>query len=464
MTTARSQEIAALLCDGLKRHGVAGAALAIAVDGELTEYAAGVADCVTGEAMRPDTLCLVGSTTKVYTATLIMQLVEQGQVVLDDRVIDYLPSFSIADPDATADLTVRHLLSHTSGLGVGPYDRHSWCDDAVQRYVESLNGLRPVHPPGEYWGYSNAAYVVAGRIVEVLTGMTWDNALRENVLVPGALSLSYTMPDELLLQRVAKPHIRTPGHELEVGSRWGLSRPAGPTGGTLATSAGDLVRFAQIHLAGGLGSTGRRVLGSEAVIAMQERQAAVPQGWPYGDEWCVGWFSGTWGRQRMIGHVGHNGGSGSQLAVLPDAGGAMALVFNSVPGDATLAHELFAQLASELFGAAKPAPWLPKAAHPLSDLGPLAGEYSNDLGRVHVEVSDDALLVTADLANQPAPPEPVRYLPITATAYGSGTLSAHAALPPSGFLTPELFFAGFDPVGRPALLYRSVFPFRRTDP
>jgi CubicO group peptidase (beta-lactamase class C family) len=233
-------DIAALLFDAVRAHGVAGAALAVVVDGEVTEFAAGVADCRTREPMRTDTLCLIGSTTKVYTATLLMQLATSGRVSLDAPVRRYLPDFRLADADATADLTVRHLLAHSTGIGVGSYTGYGCEDDAVARYVASLATQPSVHPPGERWGYSNAAYIIAGRIVEVVTGLPWDVAVRRRLLDPAGLFLSRTSPEELLLLPVAKPHLRHADGRLEIAGQWGAcGRSRGPSGSTLATSAGD---------------------------------------------------------------------------------------------------------------------------------------------------------------------------------------------------------------------------------
>jgi CubicO group peptidase (beta-lactamase class C family) len=411
--------------------------------------------------MRPEAHCLIGSTTKVFTATLLLQLVEEGRVALDDPVRRHLPDFRLADEEAAAALTVRHLLSHQTGLGIGSYANAGSDDGAVERYVAQLAAQPSVHAPGERWGYSNAGFIVAGRIVEALTGLPWDRALRVRVLERGGLRQSESRAEELLLRPVAKPHVLVEGR-LDVAGQWGIGgRGHGPTGGTLATSAGDLARFAALHLRGGVAENGERVLSWESVAAMQARQSTVPAGWPYGDGWCLGWFCGTWSGHHMVGHAGHVAGAGSQLAVLPELDGALALVFNSVPGDATLAHELFETLARELFAVQKPPPWLPDPGALRLNLARYAGTYANDLGTLTVSVDGDRLLVRSRTETDESE---TMYRPITTTAFGSGELGAHAASPPEGYLTPEIFFEGEVPDGGPAFLYRSVFPYRRQRP
>lgn len=467
MTMARMDDLTAasivdLLNARLAEHPVLGCGLAVALDGQVFEFAAGVADARTGEPMRPNTLCLIGSTTKVYTATLVMQLVDEGRVALDAPVRRYLPDLQLADEEAASSLTIRHLLSHKSGLGVGDYADDHRDDWAVARYVSRLVDQPSVHAPGERWGYSNVAFVIAGRVVEAVTGLPWDDVLEQRLLRPAGLHQSSTRSEELLLHPIAKPHIRLPSGAAEVAPRWGVAgRALGPTGSTLAASAGDLVRFANIHLQGGLAPDGTRLIAAESVAALQQRHSRVPDGWPYGDGWCLGWSAATWKPHQVVGHTGHNLGAGSHLILLPDMGAAFALVFNTEPGDATFAHEVLATLAQELFATQKPPPWLPEAAHPPANLHAYVGTYTNDLGRLVVEQRNGSLILHSDLRMPMVGENPSVLRPVSATAFGSGRLGSHAAASPTGFLTPELFFDGWNDAGQPEFLYQSVFPFRR---
>ncbi|MFF4855040.1 serine hydrolase domain-containing protein [Streptomyces rubiginosohelvolus] len=128
---------------------------------------------------------------KVYTATLIMRLAESGELDLDTPVADLLPEFSVADPDATRAITTRLLLSHTSGLTCNfTYDSGRG-DDCLARYVEAARNVALDCPPGTGLSYSSLGYNVLGRIIEVVTGKVWDEALRDLLLTP--LGLTHTM-------------------------------------------------------------------------------------------------------------------------------------------------------------------------------------------------------------------------------------------------------------------------------
>ncbi|HVA61565.1 MAG TPA: serine hydrolase domain-containing protein [Mycobacteriales bacterium] len=440
----------------VERHRLVGVGLAVLADGEVHELASGRADVRSPTPMTVDTLCLIGSTTKLLTATLALQLVDEGMLRLDDPVLRYLPGCRIPDG-----ITVRQLLCHTSGLDVGAYSDHGRGERSVARYVATLGPDNVVAAPGEQWGYSNAGYVIAGRLVEVLRGTDWDEALRRYLLEPAGLIHSATLPEHTLLHPVSVPHVRA-GTEAEVCRAWGVAgRALGPTGSTLAMTAGDLVRFAELHLGGGIAGTGNRLLSEESVAAMQAPQVDVTPGSPFAQQWALGWYAASWGDRVFRGHSGHNLGAGSHLALFPEMGGALALVFNTIPGDSALCHELFADLAGELFGATKPDPWLPVTPLSAPDLAPLTGRYACSQFRLDVAANGGALKVVAVGERELARP-PTRMVPaLFGRAWGSGQLGAHAAPPPDGFVTPELFFSAADATGHPRYAHLSVFPSRR---
>src|SRR5690606_30123626 len=113
-------------------------------------------------------------------------------------------------------------------------------------------------------------------------------------------------------------------------AQWGVAdRGMGPTGSTLCTTAADLARFAQLHLNDGRAPDGTQVLSPESVAAMQEVQVELPAAISLATNWCVGWLSDHWNGRQVLGHTGHNIGSGSFLRLIPEEDAAIALVFNS---------------------------------------------------------------------------------------------------------------------------------------
>src|SRR5690554_3029929 len=158
-------------------RGVPGAAVAVVVDGEITDHAVGVLSTTTGVEATPESVFQIGSITKVWTATLVMQLVDEGLVRLDEPVTTYLPEFRLADPETTAAITVRHLLSHQAGFEGDVFTDTGRGDDAIATFVDLLADMPQIFPPGAMFSYNNAGYIVLGLLVERLRGTTWEQAL-----------------------------------------------------------------------------------------------------------------------------------------------------------------------------------------------------------------------------------------------------------------------------------------------
>ena len=158
--------------DGLVEHyAIPALSLAIWHNKTLHRAAAGVLNSETGVEATTDSVFQSGSVTKVFTATLILQLVDAGRVALDKPVKHYLRDFQVADPQVTETVTVRQLLNHTNGLaGDFIVDDPVTGGNPIARYVDRCCLLPQVHPLGKYHSYSNAAYSIAGRLIEVVMG------------------------------------------------------------------------------------------------------------------------------------------------------------------------------------------------------------------------------------------------------------------------------------------------------
>jgi CubicO group peptidase (beta-lactamase class C family) len=166
------------------RSGAYGAQLSIVKPGEQLDLAVGLADARQATRMTTDTLMQVGSITKVFNAIVVMTLVDEGLLVLDAPIERYLPGVPIAQPNASGELTLRHLLSMSSGLDNGPYVYYGRDDYALGRYVERLASLPRHFAPGRHFGYSNAGACIAGFIAARVTGVPWERLLRERILAP----------------------------------------------------------------------------------------------------------------------------------------------------------------------------------------------------------------------------------------------------------------------------------------
>lgn len=366
-------DLPSLLDDAIARHRVPGASVAVLADGAVHEAAVGVLSKATGVEATPDSVFQIGSITKAYTATLVMQLVDDGKVALDDPVQAILPEFRVADPVVSRDVTIRHLLSHTSGIDGDFFEDTGRGDDCLEKFIAACAGLGQTHALGATMSYCNTGYKILGRIVEVVTGLVWDQALRERLVQPLGLPDTVTLPEEAILRRAAVGHIAAPdGGESTPSPQWMLWRTSGPAGLICAT-ARDVIAFLQCHLAGGVTPDGTRVLSAASVAAMQERQVTVPDRWTLGDAWGLGWILLGWDGRRLFGHDGNTLGQAAFSRVLPDAGRAVAVLTNG--GDASA---LSRDVATAVFGAAGvtvPRRPEPPAVAPDLDLAPYLGRY-----------------------------------------------------------------------------------------
>jgi CubicO group peptidase (beta-lactamase class C family) len=361
----------------LAEHKVPGAAVGVYVDGEVFDFASGVLSHATGVEATTDTIFQIGSITKVWTATLVMQLVDEGKLDLDAPVAEVLPELRLADPEVAKTVTMRHLLNHTSGIDGDVFTDTGRGDDCVQKYVALLSEQKQNHPLGATWSYCNAGFVLAGRVIEKLTGLTWDAALREKIYQPLGLTHTVTLAEEALLFRTAAGHVDVTGDPV-LAPVWQPPRSIGPAGMICSTPA-DVLAFAWMHLTGGLAPDGTRVLSAESTEAMTGFEAGLPDKHTLGDSWGLGWIRFGWDSRRLIGHDGSTIGQAAFLRVLPDpdnAGAGLAVTLLTNGGNARdLYGDLYREIFAEIAGVAMPPAIEPPAEPVDADTAPHLGRY-----------------------------------------------------------------------------------------
>ena len=345
-----------------------------------------------------------------------MQLVDEGKLDLDAPIVDVLPELKLADQEVAARLTMRHLLTHTSGIDGDVFTDTGRGDDCLERYVALLAEAAQNHPLEATWSYCNSGFVLAGRVIEKLTDGTWDAAIRERLVGPLALTHTVTLPEEALLHRAAVGHVSEDGADPERAPAWGLPRSLGPAGLVNSTAA-DVLAFARMHLAGGLAADGTRVLSESAVSAMTEHQADLPDKYTLGDSWGIGWIRFGWDGKRLVGHDGNTIGQAAFLRVLPDAGLAVTLLTNG--GNARdLYEDLYREIFDELAGVEMPRPLEPPSEPVQVDVGPRLGTYEREGARLEVLAGADGPVlrttVTGPIAALVA--EPTHEYPMVAVA------------------------------------------------
>ena len=387
--TARLSELAA-------QEGVPGATLGVWADGRETLAAHGVLNVATGVATTPDSLFQIGSITKVWTATMIMQLADEGRLSLDATVSQVLPGVRLGQPDASAEITIRHLLTHTSGIDGDIFTDTGRGGECVERYVGELARAARVFPPGAAYSYSNSGFVLLGRIIEVLDGREWDTSLRERLIGPLGLEQTVTLPEQAILHRAATGHRQRPRQDVPV-SVWGLPRSVGPAG-LITASARDVLAFARLHLDAGAAPDGARLLDPASVSTMQQPQADIPSVDGHGDAVGLTWRLNRWDGRQIIGHDGGTIGQTAYLRVDPQARVAACLLTNASESQG-LYQRLFSEVFSACAGITMPDGPQPAADRADLDLQRHAGRYERTSWRYDVCVQDGRLHVIPGLTD-----------------------------------------------------------------
>ena len=261
-----------------------------------------------------------------------MQLVEAGRVELDAPVQRYLPDFRTADADASARITVRHLLNQTSGFsradGIRPVLEER--EQSLEAAVAELRSVTLNRPVGDLFEYSNVNFVVLGLLVQTVSGQPWAASIQEHVFTPLGMGNSFTTPDE------ARAHGLTAVHRywfgLPVETEVAYLPGVAPTG-WLYSSAEDMARYLSMYLRGGTYG-GARVLSADGIRQMLTPATGTATRqlmshaftFRYGAGWFVGPF-GVAGDARW--HLGNLPPFTAWMVLLPETDQAVVVLINA---------------------------------------------------------------------------------------------------------------------------------------
>jgi len=312
-----------------QKYAIPGVAVGVWADGQEIYACHGVTSLDNPLPVNQDTLFVLGSVTKTYTATALMCLVAKGLVELNAPVRRYVPELMLVDEQAASQITVLNLLNHTSGLDWRVDVDSGEGDDALAREVAKLAGVKLVAPPGARASYSQAGFDLLGRIIEKVTGKTYEQAVASLILEPLELSHSLFSRDDVMTRRFAVGHNPDQNGKLTVARPWKHWRSNNPGGG-LASSVADQLRWARFHLGDGHSKIGAQVLPAEVLRQMQA-QTVVLQGSSLGDAFGLCWFLREVDGARAIGHGGSANGQFAELLIVPERNFAVVSLSNSTP-------------------------------------------------------------------------------------------------------------------------------------
>ncbi len=311
----------------MAKHEVPGVSWGIYQDGEVWVDGAGVTSVEHPLAVNADTLFQVGSITKTFVTLVIMQLVDAGLLALDAPVRSYLPEFKVADEGVSATVTVRHLLTHTSGFqGDFFYDTGSGAD-AMPLYVQAVERLEQGAPLGEVFSYNNTGFYLCGAIIERVTGKAFEQVLQERIFKPLEMAHTYFDAGDVITHRFAVGHEKLDSG-MAVARPWPLPRAAWPAGG-IATNAKDLLKYAQMQLRGGKTKDGVALLEPDTFEQMHSPQVSI---WKTEQQMGLSWFIDEHNGIEVHHHGGGTLGQVTLLSLVPEKDFALVVFTNADPG------------------------------------------------------------------------------------------------------------------------------------
>jgi CubicO group peptidase (beta-lactamase class C family) len=372
------------LVPGLMAHyHVPGVAVGLWHDGRAITAGFGITNTEHPLPVDANTLFQIGSITKTVTGTVLMRLVELGRLDLDLPVRTYLPTLKLAEEGTAAAVTVRHLATHTGGWVGDFFDECGPGDDALARMLDKVARLPQIAPLGEVYSYNNAGFYIAGRVIEAITGQTYEQAARELVLDPLGMDRSFFFAEEAISHRVAVGHRAVydpPGAPVTPGvdRPWGLARTGNPVGGLISTVT-DQLKYARLHLGEGEG-----LLRPETLRAMHAPRVPAANGEQLGVTWFMRDVAGV----RLLRHGGATKGQCATLELAPARGLALSVLTNSDRGSEL--HQAVARWAFERYlGIVESGP--EPVATTETDLAQFAGHYTAALSDRDVYLQDGQL-------------------------------------------------------------------------
>ncbi|WP_422059035.1 serine hydrolase [Sphingopyxis sp.] len=330
-----------------QKVGAPGVSIAIVENGKTTlSHGWGVRKLGERAPVDAQTIFQTGSTGKAMTAAALAVLVDDGKIAWDDPVIKHMPWFRMNDPWVTREITIRDLLVHRSGLGLGQGDLMFVPRTNLTRKqtVERVAYLKPRTSFRSAYAYDNILYAVAGQLIEEVTGQTWEDFIRARVLRAGGMKNATSDSEERF--RVANrswPHARLSGALRGLGpqqaldERDELGRNGAPAGG-LALSADDMAAWLKIQLAHGALPNGKRLFSEKQAAEMWAPVTPMPitplpdslkPAQPNQQAYALGWQVQDYRGHRIVQHSGGVFGSITRVAIIPDKNVAFAIMMNS---------------------------------------------------------------------------------------------------------------------------------------
>jgi len=341
-----SRQIDSVVALSMKTFDVPGIAVAVVKDGQVIhEKGYGVRSLHTGQKVDEHTSFGIASNTKAFTTAALGILVEEGKINWDDRVTRYIPEFKLYAPYVTGNFTIRDLLTHRSGLGLGAGDLMVWPDSStftVKDVIHNLRFLPQVSGFRTKYDYDNLLYIVAGEVVARVSGMSWEDFVQAHILDP--LQMTESAPNFLRLKNrtnVIDPHAIVNGSVQVIHRDWKYMADAA---GGIYSSVHDMGKWVLMQMSQGkYGPAGQQQLFRESIHQeMWRPQTIMPvnNGGAYDTHFAaygLGWNLRDESGYKVISHPGALAGVVTQVTIIPELNLGIIVFTNQQTDEAYLA-------------------------------------------------------------------------------------------------------------------------------
>ena len=352
--TAPPADLDSYVAASMKTFDVPGMAVAIVKDGKIL-LAKGYGVRKLGDPTPVDefTMFAIGSNTKAFTTAALATLIDEGKLSWDDLAYQRLPGFVMYDPYVSHEMTIRDLLTHRSGMGLGEGDLLFWPHTTYSRdqVIYKLRFMKPASSFRSRYAYDNLLYMTAGQIIPAVTGTSWDNYIRQRIFTP--LGMQHSNTSSSLYKAgddYAFPHSRIEG-KLQVVPSEDLDN-AGPAG-SINSCAADMAKWVQLQLnRGKFVDRDGRLFTDQRSKEMWTPQTILPIGDPppplaalkanFAD-YALGWSLRDYHGRKLVGHSGGLSGFVSRVMLVPEENLGVVILTNAEEGgafDSILYHVL----------------------------------------------------------------------------------------------------------------------------
>lgn len=342
-SAVKFEEVDSIMSKLMDMYSVPGAAIAL-VQNDKVVYSKGygLRDVHTKDPVTENTVFAIGSVTKSFTALAVMQLVEQGKIDLDTPVIKYVPDFKLADPDLTKTLTVRQIISHSSGLPRADDLWYQHVPASRKQVIQDMAQIKPTAKPDTMFQYCNQNFVLAGYLVEQITGQTWEEYVQQHIFDSlGMKSANFNVVDTQKGKDYSFGYLPDVLHDYSAVSfdkpAFKSIVPVGPAG-SINVNVLDMAQWVRLQLGDGT-FNGKPIISSKSLTAMHTQHITLA-GSTEGDAlralspeddlgYGFAWFTGKFHGYAMANHGGEIDGFTSDVTLVPSQNIGLVILTNA---------------------------------------------------------------------------------------------------------------------------------------